>query len=84
MTELNESKFIEWFKAHQPLCGKTKTMQEIVKAFPRSAFTTKQPFHPFRFHKYSTLAATLMNRLNEEGRMKTYKKGRTWCYEIKE
>lgn len=84
MVELDESKFIEWFKSNQPLCGKTKAMQEIVKAFPKSAFTTKQPFPPYEFHKYSSLAATLMNRLVAEGRMKTTKKGRIWCYEIKD
>ena len=31
--ELDIDEFIAWFKANQPLCGKTKTMEKIVKAF---------------------------------------------------
>lgn len=84
MVELDESKFIEWFKSNQPLCGKTKTMEKITKAFPESAFTIQRPFPPYDLHEYSTRAAILMNRLSVEGRLKIYKKGRTWCYEIKD
>lgn len=74
--------FIEWFKANQPLCGKTKTMEKICKAFPESTIMAKRPFPPYDHHKYSSLAAITMNNLKDMGKLKTYKKGRTWCYEI--
>jgi len=80
--ELDMSAFIEWFRANQPLCGKTKTMEKICEAFPESAIDAKRPFPPYGMHKYSTLAAVYMNTLKDMGNMKTYKKGRSYCYEI--
>ena len=80
--ELDTDEFIEWFKRNQPLCGKTKTMEKIVDAFPKSAYDVKRPFPPYGYHKYSSLAAIIMNTLKDEGKMKTYKKGRSYCYEI--
>lgn len=74
--------FIEWFKANQPLCGKVKTMERICEAFPESAVMAKRPYPPYDYHHYSSLAAIAMNKLNDAGRMKTYKKGRSYCYEI--
>ena len=79
---LDTEEFIKWFKENQPLCGKAKTMKKICDAFPESAFYVKQPFPPYGYSKYSTLAAIVMNTLKDEGKMKTYKKGRTYCYEI--
>lgn len=79
---LDLGEFIEWFKANQPLCGKVKTMEKICEAFPESAYTIRRPYPPYGYTLYSSLAAIAMNRLKEAGRMKTYKKGRTWCYEI--
>lgn len=79
---LDVEAFIEWFKTNQPLCGKVKTMEKIVAAFPESAIMAKRPFPPYGYHPYSSLAAIAMNELKDAGRMRTYKKGRTWCYEI--
>ena len=81
---LDLEKFIEWFKANQPLCGKVKTMEKICEAFPESAIMAKRPYPPYDYHKYSSLAAIAMNKLKEARRLRTYKKGRTWCYEIVE
>ena len=80
--ELDRGAFIAWFKANQPLCGKQKTMEKIVKAFPKSAIDVKRPYPPYDVHKYSTLAAHTMNTLKHAGMLKTYKKGRSYCYEI--
>lgn len=80
--KLDLNAFIEWFKANQPLCGKVKTMERICTAFPDSTFTAKRPYPPYDYHPYSSLAAIAMNKLKEAGRMRTYKKGRSYCYEI--
>ncbi len=80
--KLDLNAFIEWFKANQPLCGKVKTMEKICKAFPDSTVMAKRPYPPYDDHHYSSLAAIAMNKLQEAGRMRTYKKGRTVCYEI--
>jgi len=80
--ELELGAFIEWFRANQPLCGKEKTMEKICKAFPKSTIDVKRPYPPYDIHKYSTIAAEAMNTLQRMGRLKVYKKGRTYCYEI--
>ena len=80
--ELDIDAFINWFKANQPLCGKTKTMEKIVKAFPKSAYDVRRPYPPYDIHKYSSLAAATMNNLKAMGKLITYKKGRSYCYEI--
>lgn len=81
MENLNEKTFVEWFKEHSPHIGKGKTMEAIVAAFSESSFPVQQSYPPFGMVLYNTQAAKLMNKLKEEGKIKTYKKGNAYCYE---
>jgi len=79
--KLDREAFIEWFKANSPHCGKIKTMEKICEEFPESTITINRSFPPYGQQLYSSIAATLMNQLKGEEKIKTYKKGRSYCYE---
>ena len=78
--ELTESNLLAWMKEQGELCGKVATMKKLCDAFPDDVIIIKQSWPPFDFQNYNSEAAKLLNKLKEEGKIGTEKKGRSWCF----